>query len=113
MSKNAEKNREHQRKWREKNRQLQRDRNKANREEKIAWFKEYKSQLKCARCEENHPACLDFHHLDPSLKETNICRMLWNGWSMDKIKEEIAKCSVLCSNCHRKLHWNEKNGELV
>jgi predicted HNH restriction endonuclease len=25
----------------------------------------------------------------------------------------VQKCDVICSNCHRKLHWDEKQLELV
>jgi len=25
--------------------------------------------------------------------------------SLDKIKKEIAKCTVLCASCHRELHY--------
>lgn len=27
---------------------------------------------------------------------------------MKALLEEIAKCRVLCANCHRKAHWNER-----
>lgn len=32
------------------------------------WLKDYKKTLQCEECGENHPACLDFHHIDPSKK---------------------------------------------
>lgn len=70
-----------------------------------AW-KAYKSTLKCVRCGENHPACLDFHHRDPTQKK-DISQMVRNGTSLDLIKVEIAKCDVLCKNCHTKLHAEE------
>ena len=73
-------------------------------------FAEIKSSLKCARCPENHPAALDFHHHDPSTKELGVSAMVHSGWHIDRIKEEIAKCEVLCANCHRKHHWDERNG---
>ena len=31
-------------------------------------------------------------------------------WSLDRIKSEAAKCDILCANCHRKLHYDEKHG---
>ncbi len=71
------------------------------------WFREYKSGLACQLCEENHPACLVFHHRDPSEKEITINAALRNGWGKERILKEIAKCDVLCANCHRKLHWAE------
>ena len=72
------------------------------------WFWEYKATLKCNRCPENHPSTLDFHHLDPEEKENSISNMIRGGKSKEEILEKIAKCEVLCSNCHRKEHWIEK-----
>lgn len=109
-AKTKEANREHQRRWYEKNKELQKERNRSNREKKFAWFYEYKKNLKCERCGETHIATLDFHHRDPSEKEYALHRMIYNNHSMEKIKAEIAKCEVLCSNCHRKHHYEEKTG---
>lgn len=31
------------------------------------------------------------------------------SWAcLERIKEEIEKCEVLCSNCHRKLHFGDR-----
>lgn len=62
-------------------------------------------KISCADCGLDHPAILDFHHLDPSEKEYQIARLT----SKKRILHEVAKCVVLCSNCHRIRHWNEKN----
>ena len=68
---------------------------------------DYKQARGCAQCGENHPACLDFHHTDPSKKEGNLYAMPSNrGWKW--IELEVAKCIVLCANCHRKLHYAER-----
>lgn len=67
------------------------------------WFKEYKKTLKCTRCPENHPACLDFHH-PAGDKKFNTGQMARNGYSKKKVLEEVSKCVVLCANCHRKEH---------
>lgn len=64
-----------------------------------------KRTLKCNRCPENHPAVLDFHHTDPNAKELAVSCMVQKGFGLKKIQEEISKCEVLCSNCHRKHHW--------
>lgn len=61
-------------------------------------------KIKCQICGEDHPAVLDFHHKDPNDKDANISKMN----SRSKIIEESKKCIVLCSNCHRKLHWEER-----
>jgi hypothetical protein len=64
---------------------------------------DFKKTLKCSKCPENDPVCLDFHH-SKNNKEISIGNALNVGWSIDKIKKEISKCIVLCSNCHRKEH---------
>ena len=71
------------------------------------WFLEYRKTLKCEECGENHPATLDFHHKDPSQKDFDVSVLVTSDRSLETIKREIAKCKVLCSNCHRKLHWEE------
>jgi predicted HNH restriction endonuclease len=35
--------------------------------------------------------------------------MVYNKVSKEKILLEISKCKVLCANCHRILHWKERN----
>lgn len=71
----------------------------------VEWFADLKAALKCARCQESHPACLEFHHRDPDAKEGGIAKMVQDGYCREAILTEIAKCDVLCSNCHRKLHY--------
>lgn len=61
-------------------------------------------KVRCERCGEDHPATLDFHHLDPSKKDVTVAR----ATSMKQVVAEAEKCIVLCSNCHRKLHWDER-----
>ena len=70
------------------------------------WIKEYRSQLKCVKCGEDHPATLDFHHTDSDQKEKNVSMMVQESYSKERILEEISKCIVLCSNCHRIHHWD-------
>ena len=45
---------------------------------------------------------LDFHHKDPSKKDFTISKGKDKSW--DSIIEELDKCVLLCSNCHRELH---------
>ena len=58
----------------------------------------------CAKCGENSPECIVFHHINP--KEKNFCV---GGGALGKhteseIAEEVKKCICLCENCHRKFH---------
>jgi hypothetical protein len=75
------------------------------------WFAGYKATLKCEKCPESHSATLDFHHRKD--KEFNVSSMIHSGYSLKRIQDEIKKCIVLCSNCHRKLHYNEKDAPLA
>lgn len=79
---------------------------KANRDKVVVWFREYKSQLACEICGENHPATLDFHHLDSEEKDRGLAELVRTS-SKQRVLEEMKKCVVWCSNCHRKHHWNE------
>lgn len=58
---------------------------------------------KCNRCnyKENYSA-LDFHHLDPNQKDIKWVYFKSRSW--EKIVEEISKCVLLCSRCHREVH---------
>ena len=67
-----------------------------------------KNESECKLCKENHPACLVFHHNDPNKKDIDVSRTVVSCWSTKRIKQEIKKCTILCANCHRKLHYEEK-----
>ena len=73
----------------------------------VSWWKEYKKQFKCP-CGESHPACIEFHHHDDN-KEACVSQFAYQGCKQ-KLLNEIEKCTVLCSNCHKKLHYNERAG---
>ena len=75
-----------------------------NRQRKVKWFREYKSTLECETCGEKEPCCLVFHHKDPSEKRYAVSMMAVQGYSIETIEAEIAKCTVLCANCHAKVH---------
>ena len=68
---------------------------------------EIKSSTGCAKCGEKRPYVLDFHHIDPSIKDADIARMTSNSNKVENIQKEIDKCIVLCSNCHREFHYLE------
>lgn len=70
-----------------------------------------KEEKKCAKCNENRYWVLDFHHLDPKEKDFNISNA--SNFGQYKVLQEIEKCIVLCSNCHRDFHYKEKNNNLT
>lgn len=60
---------------------------------------------KCCICGyDKCDSALEFHHLDPSEKETTFGKLRANIKSWEKIVEEMRKCVMLCSNCHREVH---------
>ena len=65
-------------------------------------------ELRCNDCGFAHPSTMEFHHLDPTQKKGVISRIQ----SADKLRIEMEKCVVLCCNCHRIRHWNEKNASV-
>lgn len=64
----------------------------------------------CSICghTDEHFAPFDLHHLDPSQKKFGIHKKIdkspFNNW-----KEELEKCVLVCSNCHRKIHSRRCN----
>lgn len=67
-----------------------------------------KDKLRCSVCGESRNWVLDFHHPDSSKKEGQVSTLIINN-SINKALKEIEKCVVLCSNCHRDLHYKERN----
>lgn len=67
---------------------------------------------KCEKCGyDNCIAALEFHHLSKDEKEFGISE--GNIKSLDKLKKEVDKCILVCSRCHKEIHYNEwlKNEE--
>ncbi|NIQ17146.1 MAG: hypothetical protein GTO02_23025, partial [Candidatus Dadabacteria bacterium] len=54
---------------------------------------------------------LQFHHKNPEEKEGDVCEFVNAGYSKEVVLKEIAKCIVICANCHLKLHWQERLDE--
>ena len=70
----------------------------------------------CLDCGRQYPTfVMDFDHRDRTTKRFNIGRDGLNRASLRAIREEIAKCDVVCANGHRErtyqrrlLAWREK-----
>jgi len=75
--------------------------------ERQQWLTEYKAGMGCAICGESLPVVLSLHHIDPETKDATVFEMTnnTNVYTDEQFFEEVAKCVVLCENCHRKLHW--------
>ena len=47
---------------------------------------------------------LEFHHIDPNEKEIGFGETRANNLSWIKLVNELRKCVMLCSNCHKEVH---------
>lgn len=60
-----------------------------------------KESTPCKDCEETFPHyIMDFDHL-PGQKKTFGVAQISRCSSIDALKKEIAKCDIVCANCHR------------
>lgn len=90
----------------EEQRQTQLDREKAFRETRKTEAISYLGG-KCSQCGGVFPSCVyDFHHKDPTEKEGNPSWFL--NKRGDRWKAELDKCVLVCSNCHRIIHFGEQ-----
>jgi 5-methylcytosine-specific restriction endonuclease McrA len=74
----------------------------------IEWRKRTKIKLveykggKCQKCGYNKSFnALHFHHLNPNEKDFSISG---KSLSFEKLKNEVDKCILVCSNCHSEIH---------
>lgn len=47
---------------------------------------------------------LQFHHRDPATKAFNVS-LNGHARALDRCREEVRKCALLCANCHAEVEW--------
>lgn len=62
----------------------------------------------CIKCGDKRHYVIDFHHLDPHQKDVAM-----SDGSIKQIMKEKDKCVLLCSNCHREFHYQEKEKNIT
>ena len=68
-------------------------------EVRVAFLLEFFSENPCVDCGEMDPVVLEFDHLGD--KKFNIAKGIRDrNW--ESVLAEIAKCEVVCANCHRR-----------
>ena len=70
--------------------------------------RKYLLNSSCLLCHEDDPDLLEFDHIESNNKKGDISRLVSNAGKQTLI-DEIAKCRVLCANCHR-LHTAKQLG---
>lgn len=104
MRKNREDDRAYHRKYRQEHKKENAAAVNAWRQKRIAWAKE-KLGGKCVWC--SAVDNLHFDHIIPKTKNAAIQKMVCS--KMEKFELELAKCQLLCANCHREK--TKQNGE--
>jgi hypothetical protein len=95
------------RNWYRKNADRKMSWQRRRRKEHQQWWREFKATKSCEVCGESAPECLEFHHRDPAEKAFTIADVA-ASYSKERVLAEVAKCDVLCANCHAKRHWEDE-----
>lgn len=107
------------RRWYEENRETHKANvyaRKSDRQDEARQFIwSYLATHPCVDCGETDPSVLEFDHVR-GRKAYTVSKMIGDGYAIESIKKEIAKCQVRCRNCHmRKTHrqqgsWRDRGG---
>lgn len=83
--------------------------NKKNREDHRSRIKSIKENQPCVDCGKSYPYyVMQFDHLEDKVE--NVANMPGHfGW--DKIESEIAKCELVCANCHCERTYKRSIGQ--
>lgn len=83
--------------------------NKVNRDARVTYMRTAKDKP-CADCGQRYPfPCMEFDHVRGK-KLFNVASVCM---SIDKLAAEIAKCDVVCANCHRIRTYSRKGHSLL
>ena len=87
-------------------RKTKRDHSKAIYSRNKAFVRDLLNSRCCNACGETDHIVLEFHHRPDESKLNNVTDMM--SLSIETIETEIAKCDILCANCHRRLHYYKR-----
>ena len=75
------------------------------------WLTEFKSKKSCIDCKQvfECPEVLEFDHTGTD-KRANVSS-LTTKVSQEILEKEIAKCELVCANCHRIRTWNRRQNK--
>lgn len=76
-------------------------RNKNNRKVLQEHILNLLNNSQCKDCGNKDIRVLEFDHLPEFKKENNISKLVAQSNSLKKLKSEIDKCEIVCSNCHK------------
>ena len=83
-----------------KNKRYYMDKAATGRAKLIEWYRTQKAHP-CMDCGHTYPYyVMDFDHRDPQTKKHNVSELVAQG-RKKKLEQELAKCDLVCANCHR------------
>ncbi len=85
---------------------MKKEYNQNRRDARRQFVLDYLSTHPCVECGESDPVVLEFDHLRD--KDKAIGEMISAAATFEDLESEMAKCQVLCANCHRRRHAQEK-----
>ncbi len=100
-SKDKQKIKEYQAKWYKLHRKEQIQRASDYHQNNLKKLREIKESTPCKDCGRKFIFCvMDFDHVSGE-KHDNISTLMARKVSWKTVEEEIKKCEIVCSNCHR------------
>jgi hypothetical protein len=105
--KDKSKQKEFQRSWHQSTKAARKEKRNSSKQALVDRNKSLITSIKAKGCEAcGYSKCLnalEFHHLDPNAKDLKVSEAT-RQWGSSKLLEEVSKCVLLCSNCHREIH---------
>lgn len=72
------------------------------------WYISLKADTPCSQCGDVfHHAAMHWHHRDAATKTASVGTLASNRAAKETVLAEIAKCDLVCANCHAVLTWHE------
>lgn len=79
-------------------------------QQRVRKFIQAAKSAPCADCKNTYPYyVMDFDHFGEKRYEISRIHLMVG---MEKVKEELAQCDVVCSNCHR-IRTHKRSAKLV
>ena|ERR1700687_5433537 len=99
------------RRYRKKNPEVTEKYNKVSRRKRKIFVDELKNNP-CSDCRKSYPPhVMDFDHVR-GVKVQAVSALLRQTNDLERVRAEISKCDLVCSNCHRERTWKRKLKEI-
>lgn len=106
-------NNEYQKKWYKAHPDSTSHSHKTRQDLRRSYVKSKKENVPCADCGEKYPwYVMDFDHVRGK-KQFNLSIVGSMICSLEKIDREMAKCDIVCANCHRQRTFNRRQGNFI